>query len=137
MRRHLSAVALGVTPLLAGSINNATRPASETKLAVSTLLGLGALLFVVAEAIAMGSGRSERVLAAVAIAAVGGVVGGALVAFAVVGVMLGASHGDAKVIEGSGSLGLAIIRQWGLFAAGVFVLALVVSARVLVREPPA
>jgi uncharacterized membrane protein len=129
VRRHLSAAALGLTPLVAGSIQNATRPNGETRIPVSTLLIAGVVCFFLAEALAREPQRGERVLAGVAAAAVVGVIGGAMVAFAVVGGMLATSHGDPKVIEGSGALGLAIIRQWWIFSAVVFVLALAGSAR--------
>lgn len=132
MRRHLSAVAVGVAPLLAGTINNAIRPAAEPKLPVSGLLVAGAVFLVLAEVIGRGSERGERVLAAVAVAAITGIVGGVLFTFAILGVVLGASHGDAKVIEGSGSVGLALIRQWWIFGAVVFVIALVAAGRLLV-----
>jgi uncharacterized membrane protein len=136
VRRHISAVAVGVAPLLAGAISNATRPAAEPRLPLSWLVAAGAILFLLAEVIGRGPERDERVLAAVAVAAIAGVVGGALLAFAVVGVMLGASHGDPKVIEGSGSLGLAVIRQWWIFSAVVFVITLVAAARVFLAGDP-
>lgn len=132
MRRHISAVAVGIAPLLAGTINNVTRPAAESKLPVPGLLAAGAVFLILAEVMGHGSERGERVLAAVAVAAITGIVGGALLAFAILGVMLGASHADPSVVEGSGSLGLALIRQWWIFSAVLFVIALVAAGRLLV-----
>jgi hypothetical protein len=129
VKRHIAAVALAATPILAGSLQNATRPADEGKLPLSGLVALGAVLFILAEVVSREPGRGARVLANVAVAAVVGLVGGALLAFALVGALLGASHGDPRAIEGSGSIGLAIIRQWWIFSAVLFVLTLVIAGR--------
>lgn len=136
MKRHISAVAVAATPILAGSLQNATRPADEARLPLSGLVVVGAALFILAEVVSREPRRGARVLATVAMAAVVGLVGGALLAFALVGVLLGASHGDPRAIEGRGSIGLAIIRQWWIFSAVLFVLTLVIAGRWTGGEKP-